>query len=87
MVCPWSRTRVNRCIPAGLALVCIVALGGCASFRPQPRENNTFWERVETQRDGPVSVSVGVLNPEESLQAFGVKMYKHGVDDLDAAPG
>lgn len=66
----------------GPALACIVALGGCASFKPQPLENNTFWERVETRHDGPVSVSVGVLNPEESRQAFSVKMYKKGIEPV-----
>jgi hypothetical protein len=65
-----------------LSLVLVVVLGGCASFRPQPLGNNTFWERVEIQQDGPVSVSVGVLNPEESLQAFDVKMYKHGIEPV-----
>ncbi len=76
-----SSRMMRRGLPA-VSLACVVVLAGCASFRPEPLDNNTFWERVETQTDGPVSVTLGVLNPEESRQAFGVKMYKHGIEPV-----
>ena len=60
----------------------IVLLGGCASFRPVPLEENTFWDRVETRTDGPVTVSVGVLSTEEARAAFGVKMHTKGIEPV-----
>ena len=59
-----------------------VLLGGCESFRPTPLDQNTFWERVETRTDGPVTVSVGVLSTEEARAAFGVDMHKKGIEPV-----
>ena len=69
---------------ARLLLVALALLGmsACASFNPVPLEDLTFRERVETEEQDGLRVSVTVLSREEAKQAFGVNLQKRGIQPI-----
>lgn len=64
--------------------VLFVALGtsACASFNPMPLDELSFRERVQTEEQGGLRVSVAVLSREEARQAFGVNLQKRGIQPV-----
>jgi len=52
---------------------------GCASFDPAPLNSLNFQKRIETKSDGGVSVSVSVLNADESRKLFDVPLADQGI--------
>jgi hypothetical protein len=75
---------MTRLRPARVSLVATVLLGisACASFNPVPLEDLTFMERVETEEQDGLRVSVAVLSREEARQAFGVNLQKRGIQPV-----
>jgi len=67
-----------------LSLIALVLLGlsACVSFNPVPIEELTFRERVETEEQDGLRVSVAVLSREEARQAFGVNLQKRGIQPV-----
>jgi hypothetical protein len=57
-------------------LICVL-LAGCASFDPQPLDELDFVNRVQTQEQDGVTVTVSVLTRQESRAAFGKKLDKN----------
>ena len=67
---------------AGLALALLVALSGCASFRPEPLEKVPFLERSERQSRGGLAVAVAVPDRRETKRVFGVDLYGRGIQPV-----
>ncbi len=65
-----------------LGALALLVLSACASFNPVPLENLTFKERVETEEQDGLRVSVAVLSREEARQAFGVNLQKRGIQPV-----
>jgi len=67
-----------------LWMVVISALlaSGCATFHPVPLEQVSFTQRAETKSKDGISVSVVVLSPEESEQAFGTPLADKGIQPV-----
>jgi len=55
---------------------------GCASFDPAPLNSLNFQKRIETKSDGGVSVSVSVLNADESRKLFDVPLADQGIQPV-----
>ena len=64
-------------------LVAILAFGsfgsGCARYRPSFRAEAPYFERVKTQEQGPLKISVVGLSAEESKKTFGVDLAKEKI--------
>jgi len=75
---------MTRLHSARLSLVALALLGmsACASFSPVPLEDLTFRERVETEEQDGLRVSVTVLSREEAKQAFGVNLQKRNIQPV-----
>jgi len=56
-------------------LIC-AALAGCSSFNPQPLDELGFVNRMQTQEQDGIKVTVSVLTRQESRAAFGKKLDK-----------
>ncbi len=65
----------------GLCLAGTLA-SGCSKFKPNTAASSQFLPRVQTQAEGPLTVSVAVLGPKESQEYFGVKLAKKGVQPV-----
>jgi len=65
-------------------LVIAVALvaSACASFDPVSLEELSFRDRLQTEEQGGLWVSVAVLSREEARQAFGVNLQKRGIQPV-----
>jgi len=64
---------------------CIISstiLCGCATFNPRPLSEVAFHERVETQTENKIRVSAAVLSAEETEAAFGLPLYKKGIQPI-----
>ncbi|MCK4787362.1 MAG: LssY C-terminal domain-containing protein, partial [Desulfobacteraceae bacterium] len=57
-------------------------LWGCATFNPRPLSEVAFHERVETQTESKIRVSAAVLSAEETEAAFGLPLYKKGIQPI-----
>ncbi|HIE55695.1 MAG TPA: hypothetical protein EYP90_11025, partial [Chromatiaceae bacterium] len=57
-------------------------VSGCATFHPLPLEEISFVQRAETKSKDGISVSVVVLSPEESEQAFGAPLAGKGIQPV-----
>jgi len=57
-------------------------LWGCATFNPRPLSEVAFHERVETQTENKIRVSAAVLSAEETEAAFGLPLYKKGIQPI-----
>jgi hypothetical protein len=55
---------------------------GCATFNPLPLNEVPFRERTKTQTENDVSVSAVVLSAEETEAAFGLSLYKKGIQPI-----
>jgi len=64
------------------ALFAVVGLSACASFNPVPLEEMAFRDRVQTEEEGGLRVSVAVLSREEARQAFGVNLQERGIQPV-----
>jgi hypothetical protein len=60
----------------------MLALYGCATYRPRPEVDLNSLPQLRTQRDGAVRVSAAVLSARESKRFFGVPVYASGVQPL-----
>ena len=69
-------------IPRQAALLLALGLSACASFNPVPLEQLSFPDRVQTEEQGDLRVSVAVLSREEARQAFGVNLQKRGIQPV-----
>jgi hypothetical protein len=65
-----------------LAVLLFVGLSACASYQPVPLEEFSFRERVETEEQDGLRVSVAVLSREEAQQAFGVNLEKRNIQPV-----
>ena len=63
-------------------LVLCLSFSGCITYRPKPSERTSFMERVQTQAQEKVTVSITVLSDKESKKAFGVPLAKKGVQPV-----
>jgi len=81
---PMTSAAVTISRPATRLVTTIVLLfaTACASYRPVPLDQLTFRDRVETQEAAGIRVSVSVLSREEAKQAFGVSLYKRGIQPI-----
>ena len=64
---------------------CIISstiLWGCATFNPRPLSEVAFHERAETQTENKIRVSAAVLSAEETEAAFGLPLYKKGIQPI-----
>ena len=57
-------------------------LWGCATFNPRPLSEVAFHERVETQTENKIRVSAAVLSAKETEAAFGLPLYKKGIQPI-----
>lgn len=65
-----------------LALSFALFVSACASFNPVPLEQLAFRERLQTEEQDELRVSVAVLSREEAKQAFGVNLEKRGIQPV-----
>ncbi len=67
-----------------VVVVLILWVSGCASFEPRPLDevSPSYLERSVVKRDGDVSVTVTVLSPKESEEAFGVALAEYGIQPV-----
>ena len=61
---------------------CLAVVSGCAAFKPRPMEETAFQVRSQTQSEDKVRVTAAVLSAEESKAAFGVTLYKKGIQPI-----
>ena len=75
-------------IPGKILLLPVVSifwttmLAACASFNPQPMDEIPFMDRAQTRTKENVRVTAAVLSPGESQAAFGVPLYKRGIQPV-----
>jgi hypothetical protein len=62
--------------------IVLVTGAGCASFKPAPASYQPHLERVLTQTNGPLVVSVAVLSPKEAAKMFGLPLHKKHVEPI-----
>ena len=62
--------------------IAVFVISGCASFDPVPIAEVGFLARSQTQQQGNVTVTTAVPSAEESVQAFGVNLYKKNVQPV-----
>jgi hypothetical protein len=77
--------RRSRAICPVALLLPVLAVTGCktfSSYNPEPHDQVAFHDRVETQSEGDVTVSVSVLTAEEAKEAYGVKLYKKRIQPI-----
>jgi hypothetical protein len=67
---------------AALFLLCAMAVGGCAHYRPQPLDSVPFRERARTQSRDGIRVTVAVPSDEESERLFGVSLAGAGIQPV-----
>jgi len=60
-------------------LACVCFAFGCASYRPQPFPEAALLEQAETKSNGPVRVSVAVLDEEQNKAIFGASLGNVGI--------
>ena len=65
-----------------LVVIWALLASGCATFHPAPLEEISFVHRAETKSKDGISVSVVVLSPEESEQAFGAPLAGKGIQPV-----
>ena len=65
-----------------LAALAFAGLCACASYQPVPLEDFSFRERVETEEQDGLRVSVSVLSREEAREAFGVNLEKRNIQPV-----
>ena len=63
-------------------VIAILVVSGCASFKPVPLEEVGFLQRSQTQQQGNITVRVSVPSAEECELAFGVDLYKIGIQPV-----
>ncbi len=73
---------ISRSATRLVATIVLLFATACASYRPVPLDQLTFKDRVETQEAAGIRVSVSVLSREEAKQAFGVSLYKRGIQPI-----
>ncbi|MBU9889915.1 MAG: hypothetical protein KTQ49_08635, partial [Candidatus Omnitrophica bacterium] len=62
-----------------LVVGCVVLLTGCVRYRPDLRDDATYFQRIQTQERDGVVVSVAGLSAPESKKAFGADLAGHGI--------
>ena len=77
---PRVAEAISTRLPLGLVI--LVALAGCASFDPVPLDQLSFRDRVQTEEQDGLRVSVAVLSREEARQAFGVNLQKRAIQPV-----
>ena len=64
------------------ACMLLALISGCATFQPVPFDKLSFIARAQTKTQDKVSVSVAVLSPDESEQAFGASLADEGIQPV-----
>lgn len=80
MESPGSPSVVSRL--RVLALFAALGVAACASFNPVPLDELSFRDRLQTEEQGGLRVSVTVLSREEAKQAFGVNLQKRSIQPV-----
>lgn len=65
-----------------ISVIGILVVTGCAAFQPKPMEEVPFKERAQTKYEANVRVTAAVLSAEESKAAFGVPLYRKGIQPI-----
>jgi hypothetical protein len=73
---------MTRVPSAALSACTLLALAGCVAYGPAPPDPVSFRNRAQTQTAGDVGVTVAVLDSEEASRAFGVPLYRRGVQPI-----
>lgn len=63
-------------------VICIFTAYGCATFRPGPIDETIFRNRGLTKTDSVVRVTATILGQEETLEIFGLDLYKKGIQPI-----
>jgi hypothetical protein len=75
-------TFQKRIRTIAFCLISSTILLGCATFNPQPLNEVPFRQRIKTQTENDVRVSAAVLSAEETEAAFGLPLYKKGIQPI-----
>ncbi len=59
-----------------------LVFSGCVRYQPKLMKSSSFLERIETQEDGNVKVSLVVLSDKEGEEVFGTPLAKRGVQPI-----
>jgi len=81
----YGRTIMALHASIRVVAFCIISsyiLLGCASFNPLPLNEVVFRDRTKTQTENDVRVSAAVLSAEETEAAFGLSLYKKGIQPV-----
>ena len=76
VVLPKSMCTLAVCILSG------VVFWGCATFNPQPLNEQPFRERAVAQTENGIRISAAVLGAEETEAVFGLQLYKKGIQPV-----
>ena len=76
-VVQWRRAALLVALSVAAA-----AASGCASFKITPLDELGFQQRLESEADEDVRVTVGVLSADESKAAFGVPLASKGIQPV-----
>ncbi|MEW6268738.1 MAG: LssY C-terminal domain-containing protein [Thermodesulfobacteriota bacterium] len=60
----------------------LAAAAGCVAYRPTPPDPAGFANRARTQTQGDVTVTAAVLDAHEASRAFGVSLYRRGIQPI-----
>ena len=77
-----ARSSTTRQRTACLQLCVLIALGGCASYAPQPLAPESDVENLQTKAQEDITVSVGILTHDQARQFFGVDLGAHQLQAL-----
>jgi len=83
--CKMNHNRLRypgRILWLGFVIFYVLAVSGCATFRPKPMEEIHFFERAQTKSDGNMRVTVAVPSAKESKALFGVDLANDGIQPV-----
>jgi len=63
-------------------MFCSLASFGCATFNPLPLDQVPFRDRAQRQCENDICVTAAVLSREESEAAFGLPLYRRGIQPV-----
>ncbi len=72
----------GRILWLGFLIFYVLAVSGCATFRPKPMEEVPFLERAQAKSDGNMRVTVAVPSAKESKALFGVDLANEGIQPV-----
>jgi hypothetical protein len=81
----WFPKKNSFYTPMNPLVFCILTsmiLFSCATFKPQPINENTLRAKALTQKKNGVSISAAVLSAKEAKTIFGLPLYKKGIQPV-----